>query len=144
MVFHWSLSDSESPQISRTLLSILAYPNNAVIWMVLILFLISNFSSLFPKLVLPSPLYLTALFALWQDRNICLSFLFLSFSLCGLLLYLTIKDFNLLEFFIPSHSYQVLSILTHLLISRGVMVIVIGNGHGDTSSNPGQDWLHFI
>ena len=24
--------------------------------------------------------------------------------------------------------------------ARGVMVIVIGNGHGDTSSNPGQDW----
>ena len=24
-----------------------------------------------------------------------------------------------------------------------VMVIVVGNGHGDTSSNPGQDWLHF-
>ena len=23
---------------------------------------------------------------------------------------------------------------------RGVMVIVVGNGHGDTSSNPGQDW----
>ena len=23
--------------------------------------------------------------------------------------------------------------------ARGVMVIVIGNGHGDTSSNPGQD-----
>ena len=27
--------------------------------------------------------------------------------------------------------------------TRGVMVIVVGNGHGDTSSNPGQDWLHF-
>ena len=27
--------------------------------------------------------------------------------------------------------------------ARGVMVIVIGNGHGDTSSNPGRDWLHF-
>ena len=26
---------------------------------------------------------------------------------------------------------------------RGVMVIVVGNGHGDTSSNPGRDWLHF-
>ena len=26
---------------------------------------------------------------------------------------------------------------------RGVMVIIVGNGHGDTSSNPGQDWLHF-
>ena len=27
--------------------------------------------------------------------------------------------------------------------SRGVMVIVVGNGHGDTSSNPRRDWLHF-
>ena len=25
----------------------------------------------------------------------------------------------------------------------GVMVIVVGNGHGDTSSNSGRDWLHF-
>ena len=25
----------------------------------------------------------------------------------------------------------------------GVMVIVTGYGHGDTSSIPGQDWLHF-
>ena len=34
MVFHWSLSDSKSPQVSRTLLSILAVLNNAVFWMV--------------------------------------------------------------------------------------------------------------
>ena len=34
MVFHWRLSDSKSPQISRTLLSILAVFNNAVVWMV--------------------------------------------------------------------------------------------------------------
>ena len=27
--------------------------------------------------------------------------------------------------------------------ARGVMVIVGGYGHGDTSSNPGPDWLHF-
>ena len=26
----------------------------------------------------------------------------------------------------------------------GVMVIVVGNGHGDTSSNPGRDWFRFI
>ena len=26
--------------------------------------------------------------------------------------------------------------------ARGVMV-TIGNGHGDSSSNPGRDWLHF-
>ena len=24
--------------------------------------------------------------------------------------------------------------------ARGVMVIVVGNGHGETSSNPGRDW----
>ena len=33
-VFHWSLNDSKSPQVSRTLLSILAVLNNAVVWMV--------------------------------------------------------------------------------------------------------------
>ena len=27
--------------------------------------------------------------------------------------------------------------------TRGVMVIVVGNGHGDRSSNPGRSWLHF-
>ena len=27
--------------------------------------------------------------------------------------------------------------------ARGVMVIVVGNGHGDTISNHGRDWLHF-
>ena len=34
MVFHWSLSDSKSPHVSRTLLSILTVLNNAVVWMV--------------------------------------------------------------------------------------------------------------
>ena len=34
MVFHWSLSDSKSPQVSRTLLNILAVLNNVVVWMV--------------------------------------------------------------------------------------------------------------
>ena len=27
--------------------------------------------------------------------------------------------------------------------ARGVMVIVVENRHGDTSSNPGGDWLYF-
>ena len=27
--------------------------------------------------------------------------------------------------------------------ARGVMVIVVGNEHGDTSSNLRRDWLHF-
>ena len=34
MVFPWSLSGRKSPQVSRTLLSILAVLNNAVVWMV--------------------------------------------------------------------------------------------------------------
>ena len=34
MAFHWSLSDSKSPQVTRTLLNILVIFNNAVIWMV--------------------------------------------------------------------------------------------------------------
>ena len=34
MVFHRSLSDSKSPQVSRTLLRILAVLNNAVVWTV--------------------------------------------------------------------------------------------------------------
>ena len=27
--------------------------------------------------------------------------------------------------------------------ARGVVVIIVWNWHGDTSSNPGRDWLHF-
>ena len=34
MYFHWSLSENKSPQVSRTLLSILTVFNNAVVWMV--------------------------------------------------------------------------------------------------------------
>ena len=34
IVFHWRLSDSKSPQVSRTIFSILAVFNNAVVWMV--------------------------------------------------------------------------------------------------------------
>ena len=49
---------------------------------------------------------------------------------------------------IEQYRSLVMSITSVLLIkqklgARGVMVIVIGNGYGDTSSNPGRDWLHF-
>ena len=27
--------------------------------------------------------------------------------------------------------------------ARGVIVIIVGNENGDTSSNTGRDWLHF-
>ena len=44
MFFHKSLSNSKSPQVSRTLLSILADFNNAVIWMISARLSISNSS----------------------------------------------------------------------------------------------------
>ena len=41
LVLYWSLSESKSPHVSRTLLNILADLNNIVVWMVLSLPLIS-------------------------------------------------------------------------------------------------------
>ena len=56
MVFHWSLSDRKSPQVSRTLFSILADLNNAAVWMVSTRPLISKSSSpcINPLVTLPS------------------------------------------------------------------------------------------
>ena len=51
MDFHWSQSDSKSPQVSRTLLSMLAFLNNIIVWMVLICPLISNSSNLLSNLL---------------------------------------------------------------------------------------------
>ena len=42
----------------------------------------------------------------------------------------------------PYHHVWSFTVI-HLYCDRGVMVIVVGNGHGYTSSNPGRDWLHF-
>ena len=54
MVFHWSLSDNKSPQVSRTLLSILADFNTAVVWMVSTRPIISKSSSSNPLATVPS------------------------------------------------------------------------------------------
>ena len=47
MVFHSSLSDKDSPKVSRTLLSILADVNNGVVWMFSTRPLISKSSIIF-------------------------------------------------------------------------------------------------
>ena len=44
---------------------------------------------------------------------------------------------------LPTHYSQFWSTPLFLGGARGVMVIVTGYGHGDTSSIPGQDSLHF-
>ena len=56
MVFHWNLSNSKFSWISQTLLSILAYLNNIIIWMVPICPPISNSSCLLNKLLGTVPL----------------------------------------------------------------------------------------
>ena len=53
MVFHWSLSDSKSPQFPRTQLSILDDLNSVVVCMVFILPLISSSPIFFPGLWKP-------------------------------------------------------------------------------------------
>ena len=63
MIFYWSLSGSKSPQVSRTLLSILVNLNDAVFWMVSAHPRISNsFNSLTKPLgIIPSALITTGI-----------------------------------------------------------------------------------
>ena len=55
MVFHWILSDSKSPHVSTSLISILADLNNAVVWMASTRSLFSKSSSPFinPSVTVP-------------------------------------------------------------------------------------------
>ena len=55
MAFPWSLSDSKSPQVSMTLLSILANFNNTVVWMLFPRSLISESSSPYTNLLMTVP-----------------------------------------------------------------------------------------
>ena len=85
MVFHKSLSGSKFPQVSRTLLSNLADVNNAVVWMVSTLPLISkSFSSFInplvtvPKTPITIGINVTFFYSLARLRH--LSFFSLSFN----------------------------------------------------------------
>ena len=96
MASHRSLSDSKSPQVSRTLLSILADLNHAVVWMVSTCSLI--FMPYFPftnplKIVPSAPIIIgitvTLMFQIifsYRARSTYLPLfpLFVLFSLCGL------------------------------------------------------------
>ena len=92
MIFHWSLNDSKSPQVFRTLLSILTDLNNTVVWMVSARSPISNSSSPLNKYlgIIPSaPLTIgtTVIFMLHSFlvlmQGTSFLFRFLWFSLCG-------------------------------------------------------------
>ena len=55
MAFHWSLSDSKSPHLSRTHLRILAVLSNAVVWIVSIRPPTSKYSRPFKNLLVIVP-----------------------------------------------------------------------------------------
>ena len=55
MVFHWSLNDNKSPQVSRFLLVILTVLNNVVVWMVSTRPTTSKFSSPFSNTLVTVP-----------------------------------------------------------------------------------------
>ena len=55
MVFHWSLSENKSPQVSRTFLSILAYLYSVVVWIVSTRYLIFKSSSLCADVLVTLP-----------------------------------------------------------------------------------------
>ena len=77
------------------------------------------------------------------SQTYCISFHFFFLFL------LNVKFTRFLHFQILSLSLSIYRFLSFFLLSlhkfkaHGVMVIVVGNGHGDASSNPGRDWLHF-
>ena len=64
MVFHWSLRDIKFPQVSRTLLSILAHFNNTVVWISFTRPLISKSYSpcTYPLVIVPSAPIVTFMF----------------------------------------------------------------------------------
>ena len=95
MVLHWSLSDSKSSQVSRTLLSILAVLNNAVVSMVSTHPPTSKSSCPFNSplvIVAHAPIMIGIIVTFmfhsfflipWQDRDTYPSFHFLSVLFCG-------------------------------------------------------------
>ena len=139
--FPGGLNDNKSPQISRTLLSILADLSNAVVWIVSTHPHISKSSSPFTNPLVtvawaPITIDITNTFMFHsfffsipsKIQVLILLFAFFQFySLCCVLLWIN-----------PGNNT-----LQNNGGARGVIVIVVGNEHGDTSSNPGRDWLHF-
>ena len=87
VVFLLRLSDSKSPQVSRTLLNILADLNNVVVWMVSARLSISISSSVLNKILGTAPsapiiigVTVTFMFHSYFSSVSCLAFRFLRFS----------------------------------------------------------------
>ena len=145
MGFHRSLSDGKSPRVSRTLLGILTDLSN--VWKVSTSPLISKTFSLFITLlgIVPS-----APITIGITVTVMFHCIFCSLARSGYLsLFWPSFNFTLRFAGTAMSTIRQVFFLCFCWLSlgfggaRGVVVIVVGNGHGDTSSNPGRDWLHF-
>ena len=77
-----------------------------------------------------------------SHRSLCVSFSRTAAGLCTYYL-LVWSNCMLLLLLLIIIIIIIVIIINIIIIARGVMIIVVENGHGDTSPNPGQDWLHF-
>ena len=132
MILHWSLSNSRSPQISRTLLSILAVLDNAVVWMVFTRPPTIKSSSPFnsPLVTVPkAPITI----------GIIVTFMFHSF-------FNSLARSRYLSFFSHSFSFILWSartakstiLLFFFFCDIGIVVRVFANGPGDLGSLLGR------
>ena len=99
MVSYWRLSDSKSPQVFRTLFSIMDVLHNAIVWLVPtcpLIFKSSNLSSNSSVTVLSAPITI----------GITITFLFYSFSLLyqGLRTYLSFYFLSVLPYGHPERK----------------------------------------
>ena len=136
VVFHWSLDDSKSPLVSRTLLRILADRNNAVVCMVLILPLISNSSCLFCKSLgtvpcIPTTTGITVTFMfysfllLWQGPSICLFFRFLYYHLLIRVFHISVSWWSFTRVWVTASLLVSRTLLSILAVLNNVVVLMV-------------------
>ena len=118
MVFHWRLSDSESPHVSRTLLSILAVLNNAVVLIVSTRHPTSkSFISFNYRLVTVPKEHIPI--------GICVTFLYHSFFLISLQGRCTYRSFHIQFYSMVSRDSKVVNFAKSLFL---LLLITIQGG----------------
>ena len=129
--YNWGISERKSPQVSRTLLSILGYFNSAVVWMVSILLLITSSPSLFSKfleIVARTPTLI----------RIIVNFIFLSFFFNFLTRFVYLSSFSRsFAFIVWSSKWPVLFFLTWIEGSVNILKFykVLWDSFSMTASN---------